>query len=167
MKRNLLFVTFCFFSSIVLFAQTPGTVQDPRIGTWKLNPEKSQLAQAPPRMSVRRYEARPDGFIVDTTIGVDGEGNPVFAQVTFKLDGKDYAQYTQTSLAALSSTASKPSTNSYKPLDANTVEVTTRDNSGKVTATSAHTVSQDRKTLTITTKGAAGKVTNTAVWDRQ
>jgi len=84
MKRSLLLAIFC---SVSLFAQSP---QDPRIGTWKLNPVKSQFAQAPPRMSVRRYEMGPNGFVVDTTIGLDSQGNPVFAQITFKLDGKEY-----------------------------------------------------------------------------
>jgi len=161
MKRSLLLAIFC---SVNLFAQSP---QDPRLGTWKLNPDKSQFAQAAPKLSVRRYELGPTGFVVDTTIGLDAQGNPVFAQITFKLDGKEYSQYTQSSLAAFSAASAKPSTNAYKLLDANTVEVTTRDNTGQITSTSAQTVSPDRKTLTVTNKDSTGKTTNSTVWEKQ
>jgi hypothetical protein len=159
----LLFV-FCSFAAI---AQNAPVVQDPRIGTWKLNLEKSKFAQVAPKMSVRRYVAQQDGFIVDTTVGIDSQGNPVFAQTTFKLDGSDYPQYTQNSLAAFSSTNAKPSTNAYKVVDSDTVEATTRDTMKKPTAITVYVVSKDRKTMTLTSKSPAGELTNVTVWEKQ
>ena len=67
------------------------TDQEPRIGTWKLNLEKSQFAAGTaPQMQVRRLQSRRDGFIVFTQVGLDAEGSPTFTQTTYKFDGKPY-----------------------------------------------------------------------------
>jgi hypothetical protein len=55
-------------------------------------------------MQVRRVESRPDGFIV-SQIGLDAQSNPTSIQTTYKLDGKEYPEYTQTTLAAFAATS--------------------------------------------------------------
>ena len=57
--------------------------QEPRIGTWRLNLEKSQFAGGTaPQMQVRRLQLRRDGFVVFTQVGLDAEGSPKFMQTT-------------------------------------------------------------------------------------
>ncbi len=63
-----------FFTAVE--GQGPTANSDPRIGTWKLNLEKSQytagVGPQAPKMLMRRLESRPDGFTVFTQIGLDG-----------------------------------------------------------------------------------------------
>jgi hypothetical protein len=151
-------------SGLVL-AQAPavGTKTDPIIGTWKLNPEKSNPKPSPGTVSVRRYELRPDGFMTTIIVGVTPQGDPSFTQTTWKYDGKDYPQYTQGSLAELSAKGVKPGTDASRAIDAYTSELTQKDNTGKVTfAGRTRVVSKDGKTLTI--KGQAANTV--AVYDR-
>jgi hypothetical protein len=144
---------------------------DPRIGTWKLNLEKSQytvgVGPQAPIMGIRRLESRPDGFIVFTQIGLNGLSNPIFIQSTYKLDGKSYPEYTQTSLADLSAASAEPNRNTYKLIDSYTVEITRFDTSGRVTGGSTQVLSRDGRTHTSTNKDASGKVLATQVWDKQ
>jgi hypothetical protein len=57
----------------------------------------------------------------------------MFIQSVYKFDGKEYPEYTQTSLAEFSATGKTSSVRSvYKLLDAYTVEMTRRDPSGKI-----------------------------------
>ena len=171
MKRNanVCGVVLTLFCSAILLAQSPAPAKDPRIGTWKVNLAKSTYAQgtAPPQMSIRTYLIRPDGFNVLNQANISAQGNATFAQATYKIDGKAYAQYSQTNLAEFSVTGAKPGTNSYRLLNPNTVEVTARDNMGNVTSITANVVSADGKTITATAKDATGKVTNVIVWDKQ
>src|SRR5215475_7529998 len=99
----------------IVRAQVPTAGGDPRIGTWKLNLEKSQFTAnsgpQEPKMQVRRVQSRPDGFIVFTQIGLDRQDNPIFIQTIYKLDGKNYPEYTQTSLAEFAAADTKPNTN--------------------------------------------------------
>jgi len=106
----------------IVRAQVPTPAGDPRLGTWKLNLEKSQFTAGSgpeePKMQVRRVQSRPDGFIVFTQIGIDRQDNPIFIQATYKLDGKNYPEFTQTSLAEFAAADIKPNTNAYKLSDA-------------------------------------------------
>ena len=137
--------------------------QEPRVGTWRLNLEKSQFAAGTaPQMQVRRLQVRPDGFVVFSQIGLDAEGNPTFIQTTYKFDGKPYAEYTQTSLAEFAAAGVTPNMNIYRLDDAYTVEIDRLDASGRVTATSKQSMSRDGKTLTTTSATRA-----TQVWDKQ
>jgi len=53
-------------------------------------------------------------------------------------------------------------------LDPNTVEITFRDNAGKVINLQTNTISKDGKSLTVTNKDAAGKaIPGAGVWDKQ
>ena len=142
------------------------TNQEPRIGTWRLNLEKSQFAPGTaPRMQVRRLQARQDGFVVFTQVGLDAEGNPTFIQTTYKFDGKPYPEYTQTTLAEFAATGTTPNRNIYRLVDAYTVEIDRLDASGKVTVTNRQSMSRDGKTLTVTSpRGPLRFGTNSSHW---
>jgi hypothetical protein len=155
----------------IVRAQVPTPAGDPRLGTWKLNLEKSQFTAGSgpeePKMQVRRVQSRPDGFIVFTQIGIDRQDNPIFIQATYKLDGKNYPEFTQTSLAEFAAADIKPNTNAYKLSDAQTVEITRFDGTGKVTGISTQVLSKDGKTHVATGRDASGNVRAVQVWERQ
>lgn len=137
--------------------------QEPRIGTWKLNLEKSQFTTGTvPQMQVRRLQSRGDGFVVFTQVGLDAEGSPTFIQTTYKFDGKPYPEYTQTNLAEFAATGATPNRNIYRLVDAYTVEIDRLDANGKVTATSKQSMSRGGRTLTVTSATRP-----TQVWDKQ
>jgi hypothetical protein len=139
------------------------THQEPRIGTWRLNLEKSKFADgAAPRMQVRRLQSRQDGFVVFTQVGLDADGNPTFIQTTYKFDGKPYPEYTQTNVAEFAAVGTAPNKNIYRLVDAYTVEIDRLDASGKITATSKQSMSRDGKTLTVTSATRP-----TQVWEKQ
>jgi len=76
----------------VLFAQqVPRTDSqtDPMMGTWKLNPAKSNLAPGRQRNIVRKHEPIPGGIRVSWE-GIDDAGKPTQWGFTAKFDGKDY-----------------------------------------------------------------------------
>ena len=162
---RLLLVVSC---STVLLAQT--LAKDPRIGNWKLNPAKSTYPAGTnaPQMAARTYATRPDGYSVITQATIGAQGNAFFNQGIYKVDGKPYPTYNTTSLADFDAAGTKPGTAAFKLLDPNTVEITFRDNAGKVTSMATNTVSKDGKSLTVTNKDATGKaVPGATVWDKQ
>ena len=79
--------------------------------------------------------------------------------------------YSQANLPLFSATGVKPGTQAYRVIDPNTVELTPKDNTGKITFTGVRTraVSRDGKTLTDIQKGtnAQGQVVDIIqVFDR-
>ena len=174
MKRSVIgFALLLLAGSIMLPAQAPSTPgRDPIIGTWNLNLKKSRYSPGPaPRSGVRRYEVTEDGFINYISVGVDSHGSPTFNQATYKYDGKDYPVYSQANLPLFSATGARPGTQAYRVVDAYTVELTPKDNKGKITFNGIRTrsVSRDGKTLTDIQKGtnALGEAVDTVqVFDR-
>jgi len=157
-------ILYALASVLGVIGQTSGSRVDPRIGTWKLNLEKSQFAAgSAPRVQVRKLETRPDGFTVFTQSGIDAEGNPTFTQASYKFDSKEYPEYTQATLASFATAGVKPNTNKYLLVDAYTVEITRIDAAGKVTAINTQTMSKDGKTHSVTSTGRPG----IQVWERQ
>jgi hypothetical protein len=139
------------------------TGPEPRVGTWKLNLEKSQFAAGTaPQIQVRRVQSLGDGFVVFTQVGLDAEGNPTFIQTTYRFDGTPYPEYTQTSLAELGARGTTPAKNIYRLVDAYTVEIDRLDTNGKVKATSKQSMSRDGRSLTVTSGTRP-----TQVWDKQ
>ena len=103
--------------SLTSSAQAPAPQNDPRVGTWKLNLEKSRYpAGTAPRMQVRRIDTRPDGFSVFTLSGQDYQGNPMFIQSVYKFDGKEYPEYNQTNLAEFAARARHRTSRAYTNL---------------------------------------------------
>ena len=154
-----------FTLTSVTSAQAPATKPAAPliVGTWKLNPEKSGMKNAPPQVTqVRQYRLRDDGYLVGLAITVNPQGNPSFLHFTAKTDGKDYPEYTNELLADLLATG-KQTTRTYAEniIDDYTSEWIDKDN-GKVIARGTKTISKDGKTMTIDAGGP-----QRTVFDRQ
>jgi hypothetical protein len=105
--------------AVDVFASDP-----PYLGTWKLNPAKSDFGE-----STVTYEQMADGQVKFTA---DGQS------FTFRIDGKDYPTPWGNSSA-------------WKSLDANTWEVTNKTNA-KVVGTATVKLAADGKTLSVDAK---------------
>ena len=147
---------------LVAVACAPAFAQDnPAVGTWKLNLEKSKYNPGPaPKSLTRTVEAQGDQvkYIFE---GVNADGSGFAYSFTVRYDGKDYPV-----------TGSMPGgadTIAIKRIDSNMFEATLKK-AGKVVGTSKAEVSKDGKVTTITSEGTneGGQPTNTvAVYDRQ
>ena len=133
--------------------------RDPRIGTWKLNVEKSKYTPGPaPQSQTVKVEAAGEGEKA-TTESVNAAGTATKTEYTAQYDGKDYP-------LTGSQTAD---TVSLKRIDARTT-VRTDKKGEKVVATLTRVIAEDGKTMTVTVKGtnAQGQaVDNVAVYDKQ
>jgi hypothetical protein len=152
------------FAPIVVLAAVacaPAFAQNnPAIGTWKLNVEKSTYTPGPaPKSLTRTLEAKGDN-VKYSFEGVSAEGTSVAYSFTVAFDGKESAI-----------TGSMPGgadTISIKRIDANNFE-TTLKKAGKVIGTAKSEISQDGKVTTVTAQGtnAAGEATtSSAVYDK-
>jgi hypothetical protein len=132
---------------------------NPRLGTWKLNVEKSKYNPGPAPQSVTmKVEAAGEGEKA-TTEGVNAAGTATKTEYTAQYDGKDYPM----------TGSQNADTVSLKRIDARTMERTDKKGD-KVVLTSTRVVSEDGKTMTVTTKGtnAQGQaVNNVTVWEKQ
>ena len=140
-KSVVVAIAFLLVGAFVAFGQT-----DPRIGTWKLNLDKSHLTGPRPTSDTRTYEATPDGTKM-TWIVVDAKGVSHTITYTAKLDGKDY----------VASGARNFDTVAFKPLGPKILEMTLKKG-GNVVQQVKVEVSQDGKTMTQGTPGAGGIV---------
>jgi hypothetical protein len=113
--------------------------RNPFLGTWEMDVARTKLG-------ARTVKMEPAG---DSIRMVTGMG-----QYEFKLDGKEYP------------TDMPGTTVSWKKMDDNTYEVTTRED-GKVTSTSTRVMSSDGNRATVTTKPAGSEQTITSVYERQ
>jgi hypothetical protein len=158
MKDCLMFLAVFGIAISALRAQTPLIV-----GTWKLNPEKSNVRVPANHVEIRQYHLRPDGFLVGLLISSDSQGGYHYLQFTAKSDGKDYPEYTEADLAnMLAAGRQTPRTYAETVVDAYTTDWTDKVN-GKVTAHGKKIVSKDGKTLTLTVDSSA----QVRVYDRQ
>ena len=132
---------------------------NPRIGTWKLNVEKSKYNPGPaPQSNTMKVEASGDGEKA-TTEGVNAAGTATKTEYTAQYDGKDYPMTGSQNVETVS----------FKRIDARTMGRTDKKGD-KVVQTSTRVVSEDGKTMTVTTKGtnAQGQaVENVTVWEKQ
>ena len=133
---------------------------DNNVGTWKLNLSKSKYSPGPaPKSQTLKIEAWGDDGVKYTADGTSADDKPTHAEFQAKYDGKDYPFKGNPDADSIS----------YKRIDANTVEATTKLK-GKVTITAKVTVSPDGKTRTVTQTGKdaqGGDVNNVAVYDKQ
>lgn len=152
--------TFFFVVISVLASSVLGYGADNNVGTWKLNPEKSKFSPGPaPKSQSLKIASWGDDGVSYVADGVSADGKQTHAEFQAKYDGKDYAFKGNPDADTIS----------YKRIDANTVEATTKLK-GKVTITAKVTVSADGKTRTVaqTGKDAQGREVNTvAVYDKQ
>jgi hypothetical protein len=130
------------------------------LGTWKLNPDKSQFSPGPGlKSAVFTYEQDGDK-IRRIAEGVNPEGKPFSARSSIKWDGQDHE------VEAVDGT---PITVAVRTLNDRTLEVTVKNN-GKVTTTARVLMSRDGKTVTSTETGVNAKgekVRNVVVVERQ
>ena len=152
------------FAPIVVLAAVacaPAFAQNnPAIGTWKLNVEKSTYSPGPaPKSLTRTLEAKGDN-VKYSFEGVSAEGTSVAYSFTVAYDGKESAI-----------TGSMPGgadTISIKRIDANNFE-TTLKKAGKVIGTAKSEISQDGKVTTVTAQGTNADglaTTSSAVYDK-
>jgi len=128
---GLLVATFAFGTT--LMAQN-----DPFLGIWQLNGEKTSNYQQQSQMIIN--VPSPDGFIsIRATIGKDNKSSTETHPVAF--DGKPHQ-----------TTGGDPREISYKRIDANTIE-RTHNRDGKISVDTEQ-VSKDGKTLTVTQAAA-------------
>ncbi|HSF19628.1 MAG TPA: hypothetical protein VLK65_29165 [Vicinamibacteria bacterium] len=151
------------FLFVVISLLTFGVVAfgaDNNVGTWKLNLSKSKYSPGPaPKSQTLKIEAWGDDGVKYTADGTSADDKPTHAEFQAKYDGKDYPFKGNPDADSIS----------YKRIDANTVEATTKLK-GKVTITAKVTVSPDGKTRTVTQTGKdaqGGDVNNVAVYDKQ
>ena len=152
-RTMLLSLLSCFVGLTLCFA-----VDNPQMGTWKLNEAKSKLNPGMPKNTSVSVEAAGDQVKV-TVDGVDAKGNPTHNEWTGKFDGKDYPVTGDSTSDA----------RSYKKIDARTSELMIKKD-GKVTISGKIAVSADGKTRTVTisaTDSAGKKIHSTSVYDKQ
>jgi hypothetical protein len=148
----------------VLLGVTPAvSQQDPFIGVWKVNAERSVYeAGRPPRSFVRSYEDRGGGTILLTVEAVTASGAPSRIYLVYKRDGKPYPEST-TGARAVRMVA-------VRAVDASTEEVGVVQDGRVSEPGNTLTVARDRKTLTQTMRGITpdGRpYTNVIVYERQ
>ena len=139
---------------------TASAQNDPQVGVWKLNVEKSKYSPGPaPKSATTRIEAAGAGtkVIVDQ---VTSDGTVRHWEFTANYDGKDSPV-----------TGNNPDADmiARTRTNANTITSTSKKG-GKVTTTQTSTVSSDGKTRTVTTKGTSAsgqQVNNVAVYEKQ
>ncbi|HEY6443365.1 MAG TPA: hypothetical protein VIY66_08510 [Candidatus Acidoferrales bacterium] len=139
-----------------LQAQMPANKSlPPIVGTWRLNPDKSNLHVAANHVEIRQYSLRPDGFLVGLLITTDPRGSYHYLQFTAKSDGKDYPEYTDVLVADMIAAGKQtPRTYAETVVDEYTTDWTDKVD-GKVTAHGQKIVSRDGKTLTVTVDGSS------------
>src|SRR4029450_9109888 len=144
----------------VLALTTVVIAADNNIGTWKLNLAKSKYSPGPaPKSQTLKIEAWGDDGVRYTADGVGADGKATHAEFQAKYDGKDYPFKGNPDADMLS----------YKRINANTLEATTKLN-GKGTTRANAVGSADGKTRTATQVGtnAQGQPLNvTSVYEKQ
>ena len=132
---------------------------NPRVGTWKQNLEKSAYSPGPKPTTPTTLRIEAIGSGERMTVNGSSEGKPITYRYTTTADGKTFP------------TPGSPygDMGTIKRINARTTEMVYTKN-GKVSRTARRTVSADSKTLTIEATGinAKGeKYQSTALFERQ
>jgi hypothetical protein len=141
------------------FAGVSAQATNPRMGSWKLNLQKSKYSPGPPPKS-QALTIEPSGEsekVTSEVTAADGARSTIVYTAAY--DGKDYP-VTGSNVA---------DTVSLKRIDARTSERTDKKG-GKVVQTFRRVVSADGKTMTVTIKGKTDKgqpMNNVVVFDKQ
>ena len=144
----------------LLFSFLLQAAQDPFLGTWKLNPEKSTLekgAPPPPKGITMTYTREGDGVKVTASVPLpDGSTRNIVHTQSY--DGKPHDRF-----------EGKPNgeTLTHRRINDRTEE-TVWHKDAKVTATTTRTVSADGRTLTSVVRSPGRtEPDNVMVYDRQ
>ena len=101
---------------------------DPFIGTWKVNVERSAYAGVRPpadQTTLYTFAPMPDGSTRFTLVSTNGLGGWATQVSVFRVDGRQHKVHNLASVATLMSTGTDTNlTRSYRQIDANTVEFT-------------------------------------------
>jgi hypothetical protein len=126
--------------------EASAAADDPLLGAWKLNIEKSRFTPGPGwRSQVRVYRAVATGITVEWT-GVDAGGEKMQVSYTYAYDGRDYP---------MNGSANYETLNAVR-IDARTGR-SEEKRAGKIVGIAVRSVSPDGKTLTITDDGVSRK----------
>lgn len=136
-------------------------MQEPFVGTWKLNPERSQFdANHRPTSGTMVFELDTQGQYHMTAEGTNEQGQKVAERPqTLVPDGKGYPVPDFPGLVAVT-TRPEP----------NTIQAEVRREDGSVVGEGSYVVSADGKSLTATTAGFDTQLRRfemRTVWDRQ
>jgi hypothetical protein len=135
------------------------SVDDPVLGTWRLNVERSRFTPGPGwRSQMRTYRATPEGVSVSWS-GVDAGGGAMQVSYTYAYDGRDYPMVGSANYDTLNAVR----------VDARTVR-SEEKRGGVVVGIAVRTVSPDGRVLTITDEGTNRRglaFSQTLVFDRQ
>jgi hypothetical protein len=147
---------------------------DPIIGVWKLNVERSVYSPGPrpPADLVRVYQFEPieDGFIRFTLVqDTNQNGIPTLQLTVFKVDGQRRPVYNQNNLGTFLATGqASTQTRAYRRIDGRATEYTTYNN-GEAGIPAVRTVSADGQTYVDVVRGTNNQgveVNNVQVYDR-
>ena len=144
---------------VAVVAAVAIAADDPFVGTWKLNIEKSKaISGSLPKAETMKIE--PDGnglkIIIDT---VNSRGKANHSEDPLDLDGKDHPVTGHSNYDALT----------YKRIDPQTI-IGNRKRDGKEVGSEHSVISQDGKTLTVTQKGKSSTgqdIARTLVYEKQ
>ncbi len=146
---------------------------DPIIGVWKLNMERSVYSPGPrppaDLVTVFQFEPIEDGFIRFTLSSTNAQGAPVFQISVFRVDGQQRAVHPQNTLGAFMAPGQPTNlTRSYRRISSRATEFTTFNN-GVAGNPQVRTVSPDGQTYLNVNRGtnAQGVAFNVVlVYDR-
>jgi hypothetical protein len=136
-------------------------MQDPFVGTWKLNVEKSEFdAHHRPTAGTMMFELDAQGHYLMTARGRNAKGEEIAERpMKFILDGKEHPV---PDFPGLKAVATRP--------DPNTITGEARREDGSVVGGGTYVVSADGKSLTATNFGWDSQLRQfkqQTVWDRQ
>jgi hypothetical protein len=135
-----------FVVALILAAGSGASAQtnDPFIGTWRLNLEKSNFPGPPPvRSHVLSFESNADGSILGLFYDLDEQDNrKALARITYRYDGKDYQDHD------VINNVPAPNSLSFTQIDRRTVDVTHKLNQGRSIFKERRSVSEDGRTMT-------------------
>jgi hypothetical protein len=136
MRLRFLMLIFAVFGLCL----TTMAVDDPSVGTWKLNPSESKFSSGPPPQNIiLKIEPSGDNGLKITTETIDAQGKRSVSSVNGSFDGKDSPVTGDP----------KADTASLKRDDANTTESQNKK-SGRITSLFKRIVSRDKKKMTVT-----------------
>jgi hypothetical protein len=160
-RRNILvgLTSFCLAATAL-----PGigiAEDNPLIGSWKLNLEKSKYSPGPAPRSLTLNFVADGANLTNTAEGIDAEGKATKSVFAHIYDGKPHPTTGVAGGLYDSST--------YTRSDAHTVNFV-RSKGGKTVQTGSIVLSADGKTLTVTTEGTGPNdqpIHNVAVYEKQ
>ena len=129
--------------SVFLFSVAAWAADDPFIGTWKMNREKSKFDPGPmPQMITHTYQPFPPDGMKIKTVTVSANGKESMREYTEQFDGKEYSEPNDPGRDVVSIQR----INAYRQEGIGKLK-------GVITARFSRQISPDGKTMTIETKG--------------